>query len=260
MQELISRMLDEELSAEEQAALAKHLESCPECRAMYEAFAAVSGALHEQLEEPPARLRENVMAEIRREQIRKKNRRPWRAALSVAAVAVLALGLRFGVGPRLTMGSMAASVQKFAVTEEAAESEAAEDAALGAAQEKAVLFDAAPAEAAGREAAAAPAQANAAASVQANAAAQDRAAAPETSPVLDLGSLRFEELLEKLDGVKVLLAIERLGDTPALTLRCADGELALFEYAGALYYYNVEEEALMRCSLTQEALRALAEG
>ena len=95
MQEWISRMLDEELNAEEQAALAKHLETCPDCRALYEAFSAVSGALREDLEEPPESLRENVMAEIRREEIRKKNRRPRWAVLTVAAAAALALGLGF---------------------------------------------------------------------------------------------------------------------------------------------------------------------
>ena len=50
MQELISRMLDEDLNADEQAALAKHLESCPACRTMYEAFAAVSASLGGELE------------------------------------------------------------------------------------------------------------------------------------------------------------------------------------------------------------------
>ena len=42
MQELISRMIDGELDADEQAVLAKHLEDCPACRTMYDAFNAVS--------------------------------------------------------------------------------------------------------------------------------------------------------------------------------------------------------------------------
>ncbi|MGN0964729.1 MAG: anti-sigma factor family protein, partial [Dysosmobacter sp.] len=33
-QELISRMVDEELSAEEQAVLVSHLEHCPDCAAL----------------------------------------------------------------------------------------------------------------------------------------------------------------------------------------------------------------------------------
>ena len=41
-QALISRMLDGDLSAEEEAALAKHLEGYEECRTLYGAFAAVS--------------------------------------------------------------------------------------------------------------------------------------------------------------------------------------------------------------------------
>ena len=46
-QEMISRVLDDDLSADERAALAKHLESCESCRTLYEAFAAVSASLGE---------------------------------------------------------------------------------------------------------------------------------------------------------------------------------------------------------------------
>ena len=265
MQEMISRVLDDDLSADERAALAKHLESCESCRTLYEAFAAVSASLGEELEEPPARLRENVMSEIRREEIRKKNRRPWRAALAAAAVLVLVLGLRAGILPRMGHAPMSAAVQEFAA--ESAEEAALEEvlAAAGAENpaeravvtEESTLKSAAP-ESALYAAAAADAVPAAGAAAQPNAAMRDSAAALETSPVLDLGAMRFEELLEKLEGEKALLAIERLGDRPALTLRCADGELALFEYDGALYYYSVTEEVLMRSSLTPDDLRALA--
>ena len=101
MQTLISRMLDEDLDAHEQRELAEHLKNCLDCRAMYEAFSALSGALQSDLAEPPESLRENVMAEIRREQIRKKNRRPWRYALAVAAMAALVIGVHFAAGNRM---------------------------------------------------------------------------------------------------------------------------------------------------------------
>ena len=101
MQTLISRMLDEDLDAAEQRELAEHLKSCADCRALYEAFSALSGALRSDLAEPPESLRENVMSEIRREQIRAKNRRPWRYALAVAAMAALVIGVHFAAGNRM---------------------------------------------------------------------------------------------------------------------------------------------------------------
>ena len=118
MQELLSRMLDEDLDAHEQRELAEHLKSCPDCRATYEAFSALSGALQSDLAEPPESLRENVMAEIRREQIRVKNRRPWRYALAVAAMAALVIGVHFAAGNRMAVDlsqsvEIAASAQPF---------------------------------------------------------------------------------------------------------------------------------------------------
>ena len=118
MQELLSRMLDEDLDAHEQRELAEHLKNCPDCRAMYEAFSALSGQLRSDLAEPPESLRENVMAEIRREQIRKKNRRPWRYALAVAAMAALVIGIHFAAGNRMVADlsqsvEIAASAQPF---------------------------------------------------------------------------------------------------------------------------------------------------
>ena len=259
MQELISRMLDEELDAQEQAALSKHLESCAECRAVYEAFAAVSGALREQLEEPPESLCENVMAEIRRDEIKKKNRRPYRAALTVAAAVVLVIGLRFGPGMGIHSAQMSASVQDFsAVSEEETVAETAT-----------VTAEAAKAEpAAGSSAIFSSARSSDAGDTAMNSAAEPMLdtveeaaceAALESSPAIDLsGSLRFAELLERLAGEKVDLHIERLGDVPALTVRCTDGELALFAYEGALIYYSPADEALLRTACGEAEIRAFA--
>lgn len=110
-QELISRLLDEELTESEKAALAEHLAGCRECSALYQAFSAVSGAIQEDLEEPPEALHENIMAELRRGEIKKKNRlsRPVRAALATAACAVLVIAAAAGVLPNLRMGRTAAS-------------------------------------------------------------------------------------------------------------------------------------------------------
>ena len=86
-QELISRLVDDELSAEEQAVLVSHLEHCPDCAALVQAFQSISGVIAEDLEEPPEALSENVMAELRREAIKTKNRkkRRWKGPLATAA-------------------------------------------------------------------------------------------------------------------------------------------------------------------------------
>ena len=44
-QEMISALLDGELSAEEEAELRAHMAECPDCAAMAAAFAAVSEAV-----------------------------------------------------------------------------------------------------------------------------------------------------------------------------------------------------------------------
>lgn len=90
-QELISRLLDEDLTVDEDAALKSHLESCAECRRMFEAFSAVS-RLAGETEEPPEALHENIMARIRRAEIKKKNRRLRPVLAAAACLAVVLLG------------------------------------------------------------------------------------------------------------------------------------------------------------------------
>ena len=97
--ELISCLIDSELSKDEEAALADHLEICPECAAMHAAFSGLSSAIAEDMEEAPVSLCANVMAEIRRAEIIKKNRRKSaiKAVLATAACAVFAIAAgRFG--------------------------------------------------------------------------------------------------------------------------------------------------------------------
>ena len=266
-QGLISRMLDEDLSAEEEAALAKHLEGCEECRALHGAFAAVSGALAGQLEEPPGSLRETVMAEVRRDAIRKKNtRRPWRAALAVAAAAALAIGLRWGVLPNMG-GTMKASVQELAA-EETAETAAEAPAALPEIASDAATAD----EAAPEVPLAAGAQTNAALESEAQAntaldsgAAETRAAgAAETIRLPELETIRlpelsFAELLEKLDGEPCDLKLDSLGPLESVTVVCRDNMLALFSWDGDWYYYDPADPAPRQSRLAPDALRALAE-
>lgn len=113
-QEMISRLLDGELEAAEEAALAEHLKTCPGCAALYVAFSGLSETLSQDLEEPPERIRENVMAEIRRSELAKRNKRrlsrPVRGLLVTAACLVLVVGAAYAAAPSLQKS--AATVQR----------------------------------------------------------------------------------------------------------------------------------------------------
>ena len=62
--EMISCLLDDELSQAEQSLVREHIASCPECRSVYDAFSAVSEQMHE--EEPlPDGLHEKIMSGIK---------------------------------------------------------------------------------------------------------------------------------------------------------------------------------------------------
>lgn len=106
-QELISRMLDADLTAEEETTLSSHLDTCAECRMMYEAFSGVSGMIAGDLEEPPEALHENIMAEIRRSEIKKKNRHLHPVLTAAACLAVVLLGV-FGLKNTLFAAKAAA--------------------------------------------------------------------------------------------------------------------------------------------------------
>lgn len=111
-QEAISRLLDGALDAAEEAAVRAHMENCAACRELYGALSAFSAALREEQVEPPETLRENVMAALRREQLRKRNLRWRRALVSAAAVAALVLGLRLalpGLGSERTLAATVAA-------------------------------------------------------------------------------------------------------------------------------------------------------
>ena len=118
-QELISRLVDGEISREEHEALMAHMNTCSRCNAMYAVFHDLSDILSEEPEPLPEGLHENIMAGVRRSEIIKKNRRlrtfGLRMALSAAACALLVLFAASGFGP----GKRAADVSLR--TQEAAE-------------------------------------------------------------------------------------------------------------------------------------------
>ena len=158
-QELISRLVDDELSAEEQAVLVSHLEHCPDCAALVQAFQSISGVIAEDLAEPPEALSENVMAELRREAIKTKNRkkRRWKGPLATAACLAVVIAAAW-LMPNMFRADSAAPAEMSAAASDYAAPQAPEyalpaegidpgSAEAGAAPEEADL-ETAPAEAA----------------------------------------------------------------------------------------------------------------
>ena len=291
-QELISRMVDGDLSAREEADLARHIETCPDCAALFQAFSAISGQIGEDLEEAPFDLRDNVMAEIHREEVRRRNRIPTvlRSVLSAAACVALIVGVYLGVS--ITQG-------KNLVT-------AAYDAAPAAAEEKVAAAGAevrAMPEAAPAEAEEAPAEAAEAAAAEEPADApllQSNAveSAPESDhPLLGMGSgasapvettreepaEAFDETAEEAAEAPALeeweltnwdlsLLRELLKGSPEersaeemephafgrILLRNVREalEVLLYEEDGVLYYLDPVEETVYRSALSVEELRA----
>lgn len=95
--EMISCLLDGELSQAEQSFVREHIAACPECRSVYDAFSAVSVQLHE--EEPlPDGLHEKIMSGIKAKP-KKKTGIVWIKYLSVAACLALVIfaGVKSGM-------------------------------------------------------------------------------------------------------------------------------------------------------------------
>lgn len=102
-QELISAMLDGELSAEKTVELSVHLARCPECRAMYEAFSAMREANEDDMQDMPAGLHDRIMTGVRAEAKGKKRGimtylRPYVSAAACVAVIIAAVLAVRGTG------------------------------------------------------------------------------------------------------------------------------------------------------------------
>ena len=272
-QELISRMVDGELTAREEADLADHIESCTACAALFRAFSAISEQIGGDLEDAPLDLRENVMAEIRREEIRKKNRIPtiFRAVMSTAACAAIVFGVYLGVTlTKKAQISTAAYQDAPAAAEErmvlAAESapealeteEAAEEALPEEEPAPTPMPDAAPAEAAEEPAAPMLGAGAAAAADEPKEADADNVAAfdakEEETPVWDFSHWDLSLFRELLGGEEAGLTREEL--EPSL-IGCAmvrsGSELAEFRlYAldETLYYYDPVRDAVFEAELS----------
>ena len=97
-QELISRLADGELSADEEAKLRVHMETCPQCRKLYAAFTAISSAAAEELEAPPEDMKDNIMSAVKSARGKVVPIRHWKTWLAAAACFALVLAGAVGTG------------------------------------------------------------------------------------------------------------------------------------------------------------------
>ena len=90
IRELISSMLDHELSAEDSAVVTEHLADCPECMRVFEAFHAISVSL-EELDDVPEGFTEAVMHKINTPAPVKKRRPGYLRIAGLAACLALVI-------------------------------------------------------------------------------------------------------------------------------------------------------------------------
>ncbi len=260
-QELISRVLDGDLSPAEQTELNRHLAVCSECRTLYQSFLALSEAVGGDLEEPPASLRANVMAEIRRAEIRKKNRlsRPVKVLLTTAACLAVIVGLSLGSGLLRPKGAAQNSTVLAGSNFSRSLYEASPETAAAAA------------DAGGGYALAERAEKEAAAAVTGDAAQANRPAAAKSAadaaeaPRRDLsGQLSAGELLELLGGSQQRIdAGDLAGDLCCvLTVAGEDGpcDVSVYVSGGALYYTDPVSGGILLADAGPEVLDSLPDG
>ena len=287
-QELISRMVDGDLSAREEEDLARHIETCPDCAALFRAFSVLSSQIGEDLEESPFDLRDNVMAEIHREEIRRRNRIPTilRSVLSAAACVALIVGVYLGVS--ITQGKNLATAAYEAAPAAAEEKLAVAEAEVRAMPDAAPAAEEAPAEeAAGTptlqsnaveaapesdhpllgmgSAASAPeaAQEEPAAEAPAEAleeTAEDEAAEAPALEEWELANWDLSLLRELLKGSPDERSAEELeshafGRIHLQNLR-EEYSVLLYEEDGVLYYLDPADHTVYRSALTVDQLRA----
>lgn len=99
-QQMISAMLDEELSADEERALRAHIEACEDCRCIYNAFAGLSAAMKDTLADPPELLAKGIMYKINLQEGKTKRPFHWgRFTMLAACLALVIFGVsRLGYG------------------------------------------------------------------------------------------------------------------------------------------------------------------
>lgn len=89
--ELISAQLDGVITAEELQELEAHIATCPACRQLVQDLAEIHGMTADMMVEPPAFIKENIMAQITPKATKKVISFPMIARRSMGLVAVVAL-------------------------------------------------------------------------------------------------------------------------------------------------------------------------
>lgn len=229
-QELISRLIDGDLSESEQADVRAHTAICPECAAVYEAFCSLSGELSGDLVAPPESLRETVMADIRREKLRAV-RRPRRAIWTAAACLAVVLLAAFAAPRYLRMGSAAvtsAPAAAYSMAAGAAEAESAVD-----------CDEASPAEMPASEPKAPAAESYAARAEQNDLMAADAAQAEEAASLYELDEARSREFLALLQDGEGFPDRDEGGNAP-IFVRVLDGgeakDVRVYTVGDTLYF------------------------
>ena len=245
MQERISRMIDGDLSARERAELADHLDACPECSAIYEAFASLRDGLRGAAEEPPADLTDRIMARVREEappvvtlpqKPKKKNR--LLPILAAAACLVLIVGAgRLLFAPK---GSATPMLAYGNVYEEAA-MEAPAEAAEPAAEEPMALP--------------APMAPQAAAEQNTQSSQADTESRGFDEEYELTGRYTAEELKTLLAGVPSRMDTARLD--PFCLLLTDGSEIPVYSLDGAIYWVDPETGGLTLADVTQEEFGAI---
>lgn len=156
-QELMSRLLDEGLTDQEEASLREHVRQCPDCRQVFAAFTGMTAALREdELAEPPRDLARGVMERIRdeatpagpRRQGKARSGRLLRLGLGAAACLVLVAAGVTAISLRGSQKDAAESAEAPVTdTYEAQDQTADQQPMTASMQSKEAVYD--PAEAAG---------------------------------------------------------------------------------------------------------------
>lgn len=254
-QELISRLIDEELDEQERAVLAEHLESCKECALLYSAFSQLSNCLSSELEEVPAALHENTMAELRRNHIAKQSRRkrPMPAKKYMAAAACLALFILASVGAVPLLGAHSDKAADMAAPAEAAPYFAAEsqDAGFGYAADTAGEEEIAETQISNRTTVQNEPSAQAAEAIEEAPTEKDTAPRPV--------NCTWEELSAFLSGELCDIEFSGLPE-PVITL-CAGEEneqlhVMIYDYKGKIYYRTALDETVYSTQRSQTEIEA----
>lgn len=89
--EMISQLIDGELSAQQESELRTHMGNCPDCAKVYEAFSGISQGMDLEIRTAPEGFASGVMSRINKEEKnnRRKKQSPWKTVLPLAACLAL---------------------------------------------------------------------------------------------------------------------------------------------------------------------------